>query len=83
MHRNTQINHAEKNDFHHVVGQAIRTARKANGLGPRELALKAGLTASSIANAEAGQSCSLFVLVKIAEALDCTIDELVPTEATR
>lgn len=83
MTTQTRTNRFEKDKFYLTIGETIRAHREAEGLSVREIAAKAGLAHNTIQNAECGLSISLLVIVKIAEALDCSIDSLVPTEATR
>lgn len=73
----------EKDHFYLSVGATIRAARQSAGLSETELAKRARIAHSTVNNAEMGSTCSLLVITKIAEALDCTLDALVPTEATR
>ena len=71
----------ERDHFYLTVGESIRAAREAAGLTKVDLARVARLPVSAIRNAESGESCQLHVLALIAEALDCTLDDLVPLEA--
>jgi transcriptional regulator with XRE-family HTH domain len=83
MSQHTYINRPEKDRFFLTVGTRISATREAAGLSTRALAETAKLSLSTVQNAENGDACSLLVLAKLAEALDCTLDDLVPTEATR
>ncbi len=76
------INPFERDNFYKLVGESIRRARVAEGLSLSQLGKRAKLVETTIYNAEIGQTCSLLVLARIAEALDVTLDALVPTEAT-
>lgn len=65
--------------FNATVGRCIRTHRVAANMSQRELAEAVGVSASVIQNFEAGAApCPLFTAANIAEALDCTIDDLAP-----
>lgn len=74
---------AHKDEFHRVVGERIHQIRDEQGLGRTELAKRCGFNESTIVNAETGASCSLYVLAKLAEALDVTLDDLVPIDALK
>jgi transcriptional regulator with XRE-family HTH domain len=68
--------------FMEMVGERIRIARESAGIGMRELAKQAGIGLGTLQNAENGSTCSLYVLVLIAEHLDgVTLDDLVPVLA--
>lgn len=63
-----------------MVGKKIRSLRIEKGLSLRELARKAGITSFSyIANIERGvvKDPALSTIIKIAKALEISIDELV------
>jgi len=70
----------EKNDADFgsiAVGKKIRIARKIKGLSQVELAEKTGVTRQTIGLVEAGRyNPSLRVCVKIAQALEKTLDDL-------
>lgn len=70
-----------KNHFYDRVGKAIRQARADAQLDQQELARRIGVSASTLGNAEEGHTCSLIMAARIAEALDVTLDALVPLEA--
>lgn len=72
----------ERDHFYLTVGESIRAAREASGLTMAELSRKARLPVSAIRNAESGESCQAHVLALIAEAFDCQVDDLIPTDAT-
>ena len=76
------INRVQKDRFYLTVGERLCVVREAAGLTQKQLATQAGLAQSTIYQAETGMNCSLLVLARIAEALDASLDELVPTEAT-
>jgi transcriptional regulator with XRE-family HTH domain len=78
----TMINRVRKDRFYLTVGERLCALREAAGLTQRQLATQAGLSESTINNAESGINLSLLVATMVAEALDATLDELVPTEAT-
>lgn len=71
----------EKEHFYATIGDAIRTARRTAGLSQDGLGKLAGLSQSSVIQAENGNACTAFTLAKIAHALDTTLDALVPLEA--
>lgn len=77
------INRFTKDHFYLTVGNRITGVRESKSISQDELARHTKLTKATIDHAEAGQSCSLLVITMIAEALDVTIDELVPLEAIR
>ncbi len=81
MGEHAMVDRVKKDKFYAVVGEAIRKARAAAGVSQRKLAAAATISLSTLVHAEDGMSCSLLVLSQIAEALDTTLDELVPTEA--
>lgn len=83
MSTDRMINRFQKDEFYRIVGSAIQAAREAEGWTITEMADEAKLTKSTIQNAELGASCSLLVVARIAEALDTTLDALVPLEALR
>ena len=72
-----------KDRFHKLVGDRVWHVREEAGISQSALAREIGASQSTINNIETGQSCSLFVLALVAEALDVTLDELIPLEATR
>lgn len=74
-------NEAAKRHFYEVVGERLRAVREDLGLGQSDIARVTGASQSTVNNAEIGQSCSLYTLVLIAEAMDVTLDELIPLEA--
>lgn len=70
-----------KDHFYQTVGAAIRKTRDDRGMSQADMARASGLNQSTVQNAESGQTCSLLVLARLADALDCSLDALVPTEA--
>ena len=66
--------------FHTGVGELIRQNREDRGLSVRELAAKCGVSHSTVSNAEIGQACSFLTAVRIAEALELTVDDLAPVK---
>lgn len=80
---NTQHIGPEKDHFYVVVGEAIRANRLHAGMSIHVLAKACGLNQNTIGHIEDGSTCSLFILAKVAHALDVTLDELVPIEALR
>ncbi len=78
----TMTNSYAKDRFYVVVGETIRKTRTAADVSQEKLAKAAGINLSTLQNAEGGMSCSLYLLARIADGLDTTLDELVPTEAT-
>ncbi|MGI9628384.1 MAG: helix-turn-helix domain-containing protein [Longimicrobiales bacterium] len=61
-----------------LIGERVRTRRA--GLTQTDLAKRVGLGRTSITNLESGtQRMPLHYLVRIAEALDCDVCELVPS----
>lgn len=78
------MRHADGNKilFHARVGESIRAARLEAGKSVRVFAELVGISANTLERIEDGITpCPLYVLAQIAEALDVTLDELVPTEA--
>ncbi len=70
-----------KSHFYDKVGRAIQQARSDARLDRSELARRLGVSSSTLENAEEGYMCSLILAARIAEALDVTLDALVPLEA--
>lgn len=60
----------------------IGDLREASGLTQRELALKVGVTETTIANWERGRSGLDWIerLIKLCKALDCSLEDLVNYE---
>ena len=61
-----------------AVGDRVKALRSAAGMTQKELAAQAHSTQRMIAAAETGRTASLLLLVDIAAALDCTLDDLCP-----
>ena len=67
--------------FYEGVAQSIKESRASLGLSQRVFAEKVGVTHSMIVSIENGATpCSLYLLSKIAELLDTTIDALAPVQ---
>ena len=65
--------------LHEDVGRAMRTAREAAGMPERGLAACCATPRSSVAAVARGERAwSLVLLVAVADALDTTLDALVP-----
>lgn len=65
-----------------TFGQILRQKRKAKGLRQWELAEEIGVNQRTVSSWEKGQRWpTLFTALAIADALDCSIDELVGREA--
>ncbi len=59
------------------IGEAIRTRRGALRLSQRDLAYAAGTTAAAVSHIERGaRNLSAGLLVRIADALQCSADDL-------
>ena len=68
----------DSGDFATSVGERIRVARQHKGWTQVELADAAGLSSNYVARLERGElGASLFVAMRIAEALGITLDGLV------
>jgi len=68
--------------FNAHVGDRIKATRMASGASLRVMAEALGISSGTLNRIEDGITpCPLYVLAQIAEALDVTLDELVPTEA--
>jgi DNA-binding XRE family transcriptional regulator len=83
MSNKDAINVAERVHFLTTVGKTVRDARESAGVAQGELAKRAGVASSTLFAVEDGRTCSLLCLTKIANALDTTLDALVPLEALR
>ena len=71
----------EKAQFNDCVGVLVRQKRKERGFGCVELATAVGVADTTLSKIESGlYPCPLFVLVRIAMALDCDLDDLVPAD---
>ena len=71
----------QQDEFYRIVGETIREARQRAGVRICDLSRETGLSDNAIQSAEMGETCSAWVLAKIAEGLDLTIDDLVPLDA--
>ncbi len=72
----------DSHEFASTVGERIRVARQQKGWTQVELADAAGLSSNYVARLERGElGASLFVAMKIAEALGVTLDVLVGAQA--
>jgi DNA-binding XRE family transcriptional regulator len=79
VRRSTFDRKAEIRRHNEIVGAAVRRLRMAQHMTIPALAEASGASKSTIDHVEAGDSpLSLFYASKIAEALDCTIDDLSP-----
>ena len=78
-YRGTHHADAFKVQLNSDVGRAIREQREAAGFTQVELAGMARTTGANLGRIEAGDiPCPIHILVGVAEAVDCSIDELVP-----
>lgn len=59
-----------------TTGERAARQRRRLKLGVRELAAKAGVTAATVSNVEAGKSVRGDTLIRIADALDVSIEWL-------
>lgn len=67
-----------------ALGAAIRRRRQAKGWSQRELGAQVGLSANAITRYEQGRyQVRANTLARIAEALDCTMNDLMPPAAAR
>lgn len=74
---------AHKIHFDAVVGDRVKVLRQEQNLSQRDMEQKSPfLTKTTLHAIETGMGCSFFLATTIAEVLDCTIDDLAPTEAT-
>ena len=73
---------ADSHEFASTVGERIRVARQQRGWTQVELAEAAGLSSNYVARLERGElGASLFVAMRIAEALGITLDVLAQAQA--
>jgi transcriptional regulator with XRE-family HTH domain len=64
-----------------AVGNRVRARRVAAGISLEKLArMCGGIHANSIRGLEDGFALSPLLLVDVADALDCTLDDLVPVD---
>jgi transcriptional regulator with XRE-family HTH domain len=67
-----------RGDYAQIFGARLRELRNAAGLTQRELAKRSGTSSAAISNFEAGNNApTLGTLVRLAEALECQVKELV------
>ncbi len=72
----------DSHDFASTVGERIRVARQHKGWTQVELADAAGLSSNYVARLERGElGASLFVAMRLAEALGITLDVLAQAQA--
>lgn len=64
-----------------LIGERIRARREELGWSRPQLAAEAKLRVNAVAGAEMGTALSVMTLLQITEALDSTLDALVPLEA--
>jgi transcriptional regulator with XRE-family HTH domain len=65
--------------LYELVGRAV-SARRSGKLTQEQLALAIGLSRTSVTNLEAGrQRTPLHILLRVADALDCELSDLMPT----
>lgn len=68
-----------KSLFNVAVGRSVRVLREAAGLSRKSLGDAAKLTTTTLAAIESGaMACPLYAAASIAEAIDCTLDDIVP-----
>lgn len=79
--RTPAMTSAEKKRLYQNLGAQIRDYRQDTSLSQEKLGEKVGLSRSSIVNIEKGrQRPPLHTLWGIAEALDASLEDLIPTE---
>ncbi|HEX8153319.1 MAG TPA: helix-turn-helix transcriptional regulator [Thermoanaerobaculia bacterium] len=67
-----------RGDYAEIFGARLRELRAAAGLTQRELATRSGTSSAAISNFEAGNNApTLGTLVRLADALDCNVTDLV------
>lgn len=74
-------NPVERDHAFALIGARIRTHRENLGLSRRQLAERSTLRLNAVVDAETGAALSVMTLLHLADALDCTLDALVPLEA--
>lgn len=77
MHRDGQIAHMAEKEKE----MNIKQLRKERGLTVQELADKAGLSKRTVEDAIRRDACSVGTAIKLADALEVTLDELCRSEA--
>jgi transcriptional regulator with XRE-family HTH domain len=65
-----------------TIGEKVRKMREARSWSVPQLAKSIGVSPRAIYAAEEGRTCSVLLFVLLAEALDVTLDDLVPLDAT-
>jgi DNA-binding XRE family transcriptional regulator len=60
-----------------AVGDHVREARRYRNLSQEDLYLTAGISRGTLQSVEAGRSCTLATLLRIARALDVPLADLV------
>jgi transcriptional regulator with XRE-family HTH domain len=74
---------AWRRQLYEDVGRSVRIAREAEGLTLAELARRCGTSASTLGKVELGDGAAPFwLLVRIADELDTTLDNLTPITMT-
>jgi len=69
----------QKTDFDRELGAKIRASRERVDMSQDELARRVGLSRTSVTNIEGGrQGVQAYLLVRIAEALECSAIDLLP-----
>ena len=67
--------------LYETIGSNISVLRKRKNLGQKKLAELISLSRSSLANIEIGNhQPSIFTIYEIAQALDCEINDILPTK---
>jgi transcriptional regulator with XRE-family HTH domain len=73
-----------RGDYAQIFGARLRELRTAAGLTQRELAKLSGTSSAAISNFEAGNNApTLGTLVRLADALECDVTELVTVLSQR
>lgn len=67
-----------EDEAYRQIGERIRAMRHERKVTTHGLAEALGVAESTIHNAEIGQTCSVTLLMRLAEEWDCSIDDLVP-----
>jgi len=75
------VDRVTRDVFYSAIGERIKATRETAKVSQPKLAAEARVSLSTIQHAEDGTSCSVLVLTRIADALDCTLDDLVPIGA--
>lgn len=80
VRRHASTPDGEEERFNKALGVNLRQARQEAGLTQDALAARAQLTRGSIANIERGdQTPGLYRLLVLCSALDCRLDDVLPT----